>query len=333
MKKLFKIGITIGDVNGIGLEIFAKFLSSKEYRKISSNTQFKLFGNNEVVTNYFLNLKNGIELLENLNNLVRTEKLTIVEINTNTLIEFGKISINAGKLALDSITKGLEAYFKNEIDCLVTLPICKEAVQKTLYNFIGHTEFIASFFEGYEPLMTFVYNTFRICLLTTHMPLSSVSSAITKELLAHKIEIFYKSLRYDFGIPKPKVAVLGLNPHSGENGILGKEEIETFQPVLNEFSRKGYEIFGPFPSDGIFAFNSYKQFDGVIACYHDQGLIPFKIISKGKGVNFTANLPIVRTSPDHGTGFDKAGENVADYSSLKNSIFLAIDIFKSRKKL
>ncbi|MFN3307506.1 MAG: 4-hydroxythreonine-4-phosphate dehydrogenase PdxA, partial [Candidatus Kapaibacteriota bacterium] len=320
MKKLLKIGVTVGDLNGVGLEIFLKYLSSKFYRKISSFAQFVLFANQDTICEYLTKLPSGKSSYKMFTKLVTGGSIIVHEIEANCEINFGGISKDSGKVSLESIQQSLLAFSRGAIDCLVTLPICKEAIQMNNPDFLGQTEFIANYFRFPNPLMTFVYNKFRVALVTTHLPLKKISESITKIVLRNKIEVYERSLKIDFDIKKPKIALLGLNPHSGENGLIGNEEVELITPVVMELKKNGINIGGPFPADGFFAYQHHKDFDGIIACYHDQGLIPFKLISKGRGVNFTANLPIVRTSPDHGTAYDIAGKNKADYLSLANAI-------------
>ncbi|MGB9770469.1 MAG: 4-hydroxythreonine-4-phosphate dehydrogenase PdxA [Candidatus Kapaibacteriota bacterium] len=332
MKIKINIGVTIGDVNGIGLEIFAKFLISNYFHKIENKAQITLFGNEASIFRYFKTLDNSDILMKGLEKTLNNKQIEIVNIETQPEINFGKVSKEAGKLALESISTALEHYSKNTIDCLVTLPICKESVQMNLPDFVGHTEFIAKYFKVESPLMTFVYRKLRVCLLTIHIPLSRVNTIINRKLIIRQAKIFWESLQNDFGIKNPKIAILGLNPHAGENGLIGHEEKETFSQAIESLKKQRIQIEGAFPSDGFFAFKFYKKFDGIIACYHDQGLIPFKILSKGEGVNFTANIPLVRTSPDHGTGFDIAGKNIANFQSLKNAINTALQITKQRRK-
>lgn len=332
MKKTIKIGITVGDLNGIGLEIFLKYLNSKLYHKVASTSQFVLFANQNIIQEYLRILPKGKLLYTRFKELLTSGRIIVNEIESNCEINFGEITKDTGKVSLESIEQSLQAFSNGSIDCLVTLPVCKEAIQMNNPDFIGQTEFIANYFYSPNPVMTFAYKKFRLGLVTTHLPLQKISQTITKNLLRSKIEAYEQSLKIDFNIKKPKIALLGLNPHSGENGLLGNEEVEIIIPIIRDFKKQGINIEGPYPADGFFAYQHYKKFDGIIACYHDQGLIPFKLISKGMGVNITANLPIVRTSPDHGTAYDIAGKNKADYRSLANAIYLAIKITKSRWK-
>lgn len=331
MKRKYNIGVTIGDVNGIGLEIFAKFLNSKFFEKIEEKVKFLLFGKENIIFEYLKMLQNAKSLLMSFENSLKNGSVEISEVEGETNISFGKISKESGKFSLNSLNAALNAYLAKKIDCLVTLPICKEAVQMNEPNFVGHTEYIAKYLGEGNPLMTFIFKDVRMCLLTTHIPLSEVSKSIQKEIVIEKTKIFVQILKEDFHIPNPKVAILGLNPHSGENGAIGYEEVQVIKPAIEFLRSQGLNISGPFPSDGFFAFMQYRNFDGVVANYHDQGLIAFKILSKGEGVNFTANLPLVRTSPDHGTSFDISGKNIADYKSLKNAIYLALQIAKARQ--
>lgn len=332
MKKTIKVGITVGDLNGVGLEIFTKYFTTKMYQKVQRNTQFILFANQENVKEYLMKLSKGIELYKRLVELQRAGCINFDKLEASSEISFGEISKETGKVALLSIEQSLKAFSYGIINCLVTLPISKEAIQMSKSDFIGQTEFIANYFHSPNPVMTFVYHKFRLGLVTTHLPLKKISSSITKSVLKSKIEAYEGSLRIDFNIKSPRIALLGLNPHSGENGLIGNEEIEVIMPIIKDLKNLGKKIEGPFPADSFFAFRAYKEFDGIIACYHDQGLIPFKLISKGMGVNFTANLPIVRTSPDHGTAYDIAGKNKADPTSLANAIDYAIRITKTRGK-
>lgn len=332
MKNKLKIGITIGDVNGIGIEVLGKYLDSKDYKKLAKYCELIIFGNAKIILDYFSKIPNGSKYSKIFENLVSSGQIHLVEIKGNVLIQFGKVSKPSGKFALESIKTAMRFIQKELIDCLVTLPICKESIQSILPNFIGHTEFIAQYFPNDDPLMCFIYKKLKLCLLTTHQPLKLVPDIISKDTILKKTKTFEKVLKEDFKIRKPRIAILGLNPHSGEGGSIGTEEITHFVPALKSLKEIGIQIEGPFPSDGFFAFGIYKKYDGIIACYHDQGLIPFKLISKGKGVNYTGGLPIVRTSPDHGTGFDIAGKNLADYISFKNAVELACQITINRRK-
>ena len=220
---------------------------------------------------------------------------------------------------------------KNKIDVLVTAPINKQNIQSDSFDFPGHTEFLENQLEG-ESLMILISEELRVGLITGHIPVSKISKNITPELIKKKVSIMNKALVEDFGIMKPKIAILGLNPHCGDNGVIGKEDDEIIRPTIAEIRESGELVFGPYAADGFFGSSTYKQFDGILAMYHDQGLAPFKALSFGNGVNYTAGLSKIRTSPDHGTAYEIAGKNAADPSSFKEALFSAIDIFKKRKE-
>lgn len=328
MQKKFNIGVTSGDINGIGFEVLAKYLNSKWFEQHSKKVNLFFFFDRSLFENYFKTSEELIRIFESTQD--NLNQIQFIEVKKQPKIEFGKISKESGRFAFDSMNLALE-YAKNGIiQGVVTLPICKESVQLNKSDFIGHTEFFANFFYVKQSLMMFIYKKFRIALLTNHLPIGKLSNAITSKLIIEKSIIFYNTLEKDFDIKSPKIAILGLNPHSGEDGLIGDEEIRIFLPAINQLKEKGIIIEGPFPSDAFFAFNHYKNFDGILACYHDQGLIPFKLITQGKGVNYTANLPIVRCSPDHGTAFDIAGKGIASFESIKNSFEIAIKTIYNR---
>lgn len=331
MKNKIKIGVTIGDVNGIGLEVFAKFFSSNYFKKVKNSIQFILFGNNNSIIEYFEKTGFNIKLVEN-TLYILGHPIEIVFVEPYAQVKFGKNDALAGKLSANSIRMVTQYALDGQLDCFVTLPIAKESLALANSPFYSHTEFIAELCGVNNPLMLFVYRGFRIALLTIHSPIVNVPGLINSKLVIDKVTSLANSLRSDFGIQNPKIAILGLNPHSGESGLIGTEENEVIIPTLQSLTERGISIKGPYPADGFFGFGLNKLFDGILACYHDQGLIPFKLLTKGKGVNFTANLPIIRTSPDHGTAFDIAGKGRADPSSLVESIRLAIEIYKQRKK-
>ncbi len=334
MQKKFNIGVTSGDINGIGFEVLARYLNSKWFEQHSQKAIFSFFFSQSLFENYFQTSKRITRLFKDIKDILNL--IQFVEVKGKPKIEFGKISKESGRYAFDSINLALEYAKKGIIQGIVTLPICKESIQLNKSDFIGHTELFSNFFNVKQSLMMFIYKKFRIALLTNHLPIKQISNVITSKLIIEKSTVFYNTLEKDFKIKSPKIAILGLNPHSGEDGLIGDEEMYQFLPAINQLKEKGILIEGPFPSDSFFAFNHYRHFDGILACYHDQGLIPFKLMTQGKGVNYTANLPIVRCSPDHGTAFDIAGKGVADFESLKNAFEIAIRAiyhrFKTKKE-
>jgi len=325
------IGITLGDYNGIGPEIILKALDNNQ---LSGFYTVVVYGSMKVLNRYrqVLKLKEwplqGIQRVEQAN-----QKITNV-INCwsdqHLDVKPGQITPEAGKAALACLKRGVEDLKAGKIHALVTAPINKDNIQSEEFKFPGHTEYLASEFDTSEALMFLVAGSFRVGVLTGHIPLGQVRTSITKDKLTFKIKQMYESLVNDFGIEKPKIAVLGVNPHAGENGLLGNEEKEVIEPVVDQFRQNGQLVFGPFPSDGFFGSASHTQYDAVLAMYHDQGLIPFKTIAFNEGVNFTAGLPAVRTSPDHGTAYDIAGKNQADPQSLLQAIYQAADIYRYR---
>lgn len=332
MSQLIKVGITHGDVNGVGYEILIKAFSDARMLELfhpiiygsskSASFHRKVLNDNSVNFNIITSVEESREGKVNLLNCVVDE----------TRIEIGKPSTESGKsafIALDCATKDLK---DNKIDVLVTLPINKDSIQSDQFNFPGHTEFLEERFagEGDKALMIMATQTMRVALATTHVPLKDVSSALSRELIAEKIRTLNNTLKRDFSIDAPRIAVLGLNPHAGENGLLGKEEEEIIAPVVKEAQEEWILCAGPFAADGFFGSGRFKEFDAILAMYHDQGLIPFKTLAMDMGVNFTAGLPIVRTSPDHGTAYDIAGKNEASDESFRQAIYMAIDIFRNR---
>jgi 4-hydroxythreonine-4-phosphate dehydrogenase len=329
--KLVRVGITIGDINGIGPEVIIKSLIDN---RIFSDCIPILYGSNKIISYWkkvikeedfsFFSCKKAEDALMN--------KVNIVNIwNEEVRFEVGQVSQTGGKYALASLERATEDLAQNKIDVLVTAPISKEGIQLAGFNFPGHTEYLADFSNQSEALMMMVGDKLKVALATSHIPLNEVAKTITKEKLISKIEALESSLIKDFGCIKPKIAVLGLNPHAGENGKLGKEEDEIILPAINTLMERGKLVFGPYPADGFFGSSLFSKFDGVLAMYHDQGLTGFKALTFDEGVNYTAGLPIVRTSPDHGTAFDIAGKSIASANSMRNAIYLAVDIFKKRK--
>jgi 4-hydroxythreonine-4-phosphate dehydrogenase len=325
------IGITLGDYNGIGPEVILKALGSQRILKWCTPV---IYGSQQVILFYRkqLDLQDwSIKSISSMEDATEghTSLITCWD-DANTVVEPGKVTPEAGKAAFACLDRAAQDLDKGLLAALVTAPINKHNIQSEDFNFPGHTEYLTERFEAKNSLMMMVSEGFRVGVATGHLPLQDVSKALTKELIKNKIDVFLQSLQEDFAIEKPKLAVLGLNPHAGESGLLGQEELEIIQPVIEEYRKKGVLVFGPYPADGFFGKAQFKEFDGVLGMYHDQGLIPFKYIAFETGVNFTAGLPIIRTSPDHGTAYDIAGKNEADPSSFLHAFFLAIDLVKNR---
>ena len=259
-------------------------------------------------------------------------KLSILACTEDELkVELSKPSAEAGKAALDALERALADYKEGLIDVLVTAPINKHSIQSDEFHFPGHTEYIEERVgEGEKALMILMKDDFRVALVTGHLPVKDIAAALTKELIMEKMEIFNRSLKQDFNIGCPRIAVFSLNPHAGDNGLLGTEETEVIIPAMKEMQAKGVQCFGPYPADGFMGSGNFTHFDGILAMYHDQGLAPFKALAMDEGVNYTAGLPIVRTSPAHGTAYDIAGQGVATEDSFRQAIYTAIDVYRNR---
>lgn len=331
MKNVYRIGICAGDLNGIGIEVFYKALNN--FFDSHKNLSFFIFVNPSTLFEYLMKMNYDFQITSDDEVKISRTNIKIVPLSTNFNVDFGKISYESGKHSIESIEKAVNWAKEKKIDGIVTLPINKKAVNEAGFSFPGNTEFIAYLCGKQNPLMLFVYRKLRIALTTIHIPVSEVPKTISIELLNDKIKTFEKTLVEDFLISSPKIAIIGLNPHCGEGGLMGSEEEKIIIPTINELKSLGYNLFGPFPADSFFGGRQYVFFDGILSMYHDQGLSPFKMISKMFGVNYTANLPIIRTSPDHGTGFDIAGKNIALPFSLIESIKLAIQLIKNRRRI
>jgi len=326
------IGITLGDYNGIGPEVILKALSNS--RLLNWCTPV-VYGSQKVLNFYKkdLNIKDwSLKTITDLQQITEFNQTYLISCwdDSNTIVEHGKETQEAGKAAFACLDRSARDLDKGLLSALVTAPINKHNIQSEEFSFPGHTEYLTERFEAKDSLMMLVSEDIRMGVATGHVPLLEVASKLNKELLRSKIDLFLQSLKEDFLIDKPKLAVLGLNPHAGDGGLLGQEEVDIIQPVVDEYRAKGKLVFGPYPADGFFGKAQFKEFDGVLGMYHDQGLIPFKYIAFETGVNFTAGLPIIRTSPDHGTAYDIAGKNQADPSSFLHAFFLAIDLVKNR---
>ena len=328
---LIRVGITHGDTNGVGYEIILKAFAEQTMFEVCTPV---VFGSAKIGSYHRKAL--GIETQFHFVNSAKDAvdgRLNLVNCFDNDVnVEFGRTSQEAGRAAYWALEAATEALKNGEIDVLVTAPICKNAIQSPDFNFAGHTEYLANRIgEGNEPLMVLANDVMRVALVTTHLPISEVAAAITKENVAKKIRQLNKSLQHDFLISAPRIAVLGLNPHNGDDGVMGHEEKEAIAPAVQEAVEQGIQCFGPYPADGFFGAGMFSHFDAVLAMYHDQGLAPFKALSMDNGVNITAGLPYVRTSPDHGTAFDIAGCNKASEASFRQAIYTAIDIHRNRK--
>ncbi|SMG33433.1 4-hydroxythreonine-4-phosphate dehydrogenase PdxA [Arenibacter troitsensis] len=325
-----KLGISIGDLNGIGCEVVLK--TFEDSRMLDFCTPV-IFASNKTISHQ----KSELGLDINYNGIQDASKAIDGKINVvnvwkeTPVVSFGVPTPESGKYAIQSLRAAVEALKNNEVDVLVTAPINKNNIQAEDFKFPGHTDYLAQELEG-ESLMFMVTDGLRVGLLTDHVAVKDVAANITPRLIRSKITTISNSLKMDFGIRKPKIALLGINPHSGDNGVIGKEDDDILKPVIKEMSEKGHLVFGPYSADSFFGSDNYKNFDAILAAYHDQGLIPFKTLSFGKGVNFTAGLNKVRTSPDHGTAYEIAGKGVADNSSFKEAVFMALHIFKNRKE-
>ncbi len=328
-----RVGITHGDINGIGYEVILKTLADTRMTELCTPV---VYGSSKALAYHrkALELQNvpfnmvtsAEDAGEGMNNLVEV-------LDGEVKIDLGTPTEQSGKAAFASLKRAADDLREGVIDVLVTAPINKNTIQSEDFHFPGHTEFLeAEIGEGNKALMILCNDEIRVALVTTHLPIAQVPQAITRENIIEKLQIFNESLRRDFGIVKPRIAVLALNPHSGENGMLGSEELEIITPAIEEAYGKKILCFGPYAADGFFGSEQYKRFDGVLAMYHDQGLAPFKTIAMEDGINFTAGLPYVRTSPDHGTGYDIAGSNLANETSFRSAIYKAIDIFRNREE-
>ncbi|NUM31078.1 MAG: 4-hydroxythreonine-4-phosphate dehydrogenase PdxA [Bacteroidetes bacterium] len=325
------IGITSGDINGVGMDIILRTFSFNEmYEKFTP----VLYANVHVFKFYknLLNLENQpfYKIIKNIDECEENKLNLKICFEGEINITPGQASEQAGSFAFSSLKSALNDLKVQKIDVLCTSPIDKQTIKNNEFNFNGHTGYIANEFNIKNYLMMLVSDTLKVGLVTEHIPIKDVSSILSKELIIEKIEVMNKSLKEDFGITIPKIAVLGLNPHSGDKGIIGKEEIEIINPAVIAARDKGFEVWGSYSADGFFGNNSFLQFDAVLAMYHDQGLIPFKYISFEEGVNYTAGLPVIRTSPDHGTAYNIAGKGTASISSFTSALYMADKIHRQR---
>lgn len=326
-----RVGITQGDINGIGPEVVMKALAAEEIFGMAVPV---VFGSSDIAASiikecnlegvHFTPVKSASE--------AREGRINIVDVTTVRPTP-GVPSRDAGAAAYAALTAACDALDRGDVDILVTAPIDKNSIQRDGFHFHGHTEFLQNRYgkEGDQALMILFTDEMRVALATNHLPIADVASAITPTLIRDKVIALDATLRKDFGCERPKIGVLGLNPHCGDHGLIGSEEETAIIPAISETRDKGLLSFGPYPADGFFGSGNYAKFDGVLAMYHDQGLAPFKSLAGAYGVNFTAGLSIVRTSPDHGTAYDIAGKNMADPTSMRQAIFKGIDIYRNRR--
>ncbi|MFL1894585.1 4-hydroxythreonine-4-phosphate dehydrogenase PdxA [Aquimarina sp. 2-A2] len=325
-----RVGISIGDLNGIGSEVIMK--TFEDPRMLDFCTPV-IFASVKVLSFLKKQLKSSI----NLHGIDTTSQILDGKVNVLNVwkepvsINFGKEDPAIGAYAIKSLKAATQALKTNEIDVLVTAPINKASIQAEDFKFPGHTDYLNQELDG-DSLMFMITDDLKVGLLTDHVALKDIAQAITPELIQNKINTIYNTLQQDFGISKPKIAVLGINPHSGDNGVIGKEDDEVLKPTLEKIREENKLVYGPYAADSFFGSNAYTTFDAIVASYHDQGLIPFKTLSFGKGVNYTAGLHKVRTSPDHGTAFEIAGKGTADAGSFKEAVFAALTIFKKRSE-
>ncbi len=331
MEKI-KIGITVGDINGVGLEVVLKALSNKRIMKYCIPV---IYGSMKIVTYHKNTL--GDDLDFKFHGISNAERLSFDKINVvncweeDVSISLGNLRKEGGVYAMKSLDAATKDLKDGLIDTMVTAPIHKKAMQEAGFKYIGHTEYLTNAFGMDESLMLLVNDDLRVSIVTNHIPVKDITEKLSKKLIRRKLNIFHTSLKQDFGIERPLIAVLGLNPHAGDDGSIGKEDIEVILPAIIEAKKNKMIVMGPFSADGFFGSGEYKKYDGILAMYHDQGLIPFKALSFGNGVNFTAGLSAIRTSPDHGTAFEIAGKNMANPSSFRHAMYTAMDIFRTRR--
>lgn len=327
-----KVGISIGDINGIGPEVIIKTLV---HESIYRNCTPIIYGSSKILS-YYKNVLNEDQFsFVNCSSPEKAEqgKVNVINCwNDSVHVNIGKQEENGGKYAYIALDRAANDLTEKKIDALVTAPINKKAMSLANFPYPGHTEFITEKAGKDSSLMLMVSESMKLGLATAHIPLKEVASVLTTELVEEKVRALHSTLREDFGKTKPTIAVLGLNPHAGDEGILGEEDNKVINPVIINMRKKGYLVYGPYAADGFFGSGQYKKYDGILAMYHDQGLVGFKALSFGTGINYTAGLPVIRTSPDHGTGYDIAGQGIAESSSFRNALLLAVDIARHRKE-
>lgn len=327
-----KVGITCGDVNGIGLEVVMKTFLDNRMHQVCTPV---IYASNKLVSlqRKLLNLTEFQYQTVKSSNEVILRKTNVVNCWEEEIsVEWGKPTELSGMHAFKSLEAATQDLRDKKIDVLVTAPINKHTIQNKDFNFQGHTEYLSAKFDSPDYLMFLVSETLRVAVVSGHIPVKEVASHLSIEKIVKKLQLMNKSLKRDFGFRKPRIAVLGLNPHAGDNGLIGVEEKDIIQPAVKKAFDEGLFVYGPYSADGFFGSGSFRKFDAVLAMYHDQGLVPFKTISFSTGVNYTAGLPVIRTSPDHGTAYDIAGKGTANEDSLRDAIYTAIDILKKREE-
>lgn len=328
-----KIGITLGDINGISAEIIIKTFLDPVMLEYCTPI---IYGSVKVLNYYrqFLKIEKFLfQPIRQVSSNISPKKIYVVDLADGLdRVEVGKVTENAGKLAATALEMACQDIKNGLIEAIVTAPIHKEAMKLAGFQFPGHTEFFTHHFQSPNSMLFMVHEHLRVGLVTGHIPVQSITTMLNTEKILQKIRLMHQSLKVDFNISKPRIAVLGLNPHAGENGTIGMEENEIILPAIQSAKKENILCMGPFPADAFFGSGNYKNFDGILAMYHDQGLIPFKVLAFGGGVNFTAGLPVVRTSPDHGTAYDIVGKNKANEHSFREAIFMALDILKNRNE-
>lgn len=330
-EQLLRVAITHGDTNGVGYEVILKAFENPEMFELCIPI---IYGSPKAAAYHrnLLNIETNFSIIDKAEDAKPGRLNMLATFDEEVKVEMGQPSKEAGTAALKALEKAMADYEEGLFDVLVTAPINKNNIQCEQFNFCGHTEYIESKAgEGEKALMILMNDRLRVALATTHLPIKDVAGAITKELIVEKGTILHNSLKRDFNISIPRIAILALNPHAGDGGVLGSEEQEIILPAIEELEAAGIQAFGPYAADGFFGSGAYIRFDAILAMYHDQGLAPFKTIAIEDGVNFTAGLPIVRTSPDHGTAYDIAGKNMADANSMRQAIYTAIDILRNRE--
>lgn len=330
-ERKIRVGITHGDINGVGYEVILKAFSDPTMLELCTPI---IYGSPKVAAYHrkAMDIQTTFSIVNSRAD-IQDGRVNILNCTEDELkVELTKPTAEAGKAALSALEKALQDYREGVFDVLVTAPINKHTIQSDTFHFPGHTEYIEERVgKGEKALMILLKDDFRVALVTGHIPVNEISRTLTKELIMEKMAIFHRSLKQDFGIDSPRIAVLSLNPHAGDEGLIGTEEQTVIIPAMQEMMAKGVLCFGPYPADGFMGSGNYAHFDGILAMYHDQGLAPFKALAMDEGVNFTAGLPIVRTSPAHGTAYDIAGQGIASEDSFRQAIYVALDVFRNRQ--